>query len=932
MPGYLYQDQFVPYPVYTSPLDVYGQALQLKDQKFKSGLQNIRSRYDAILNTDLTNQTNQTNLRSGVENAMNKLSRVAATDVSLPENQGQINALFDNVLNDNNILYDSAWTRNMKNETNKADQLGRTKPELVTPQNLHPLYKAQEAYRNGDPNQRPGFIQFSPYYDYNTKYQGELDKIKADVDLIFSKGLDRIIGPDGKTISFDSTNQQQVESIKASKIKQMLYERVNSDAQAMHQMALDYDYNKDYGFYSKQGALDGLAGDLSSYKSLTTKLSQTLGNPSVSAVDKDQYQKQLDYYNSEVTRLTGLQSEIKDGGDPTKYYSFNHFVKDYVDAKALQYSHQKEGLLSFVPGYDILLGKTLDGINDAFKAQAKKIGTLPEVQTPYVSAYNSLIENPAGINRSAGDIAALGDMKIDTDGRLLYNLSFNNKTPESTVIVSPATGTMSPDQQKTLSVATFYSRLRSDLEGLGIETREKTGAAGQGLAGTEIPEYVTVGANGEDIIKNYSGNKDFYGPEMRGKIQGILDKYTPVFTKAGVDISSTQSILQLRNNLNDPAIKSAVEFGQGLYDKAFRGRFEFRPDQDTNIVLGQSGVTFIKGRVIIPESELSNAMKHKTAKALRSAGLLTEEEVKKGISSSGKATQEQMYGLSVYLPINGTPEEINDRMLKNSNYYQGSSKEELELRAISQSETSQFVQDVNNSSEFNLKTPFIQQGSNFVPQLPVIQGMSKRTGTNQEISQLNKLAEDIALQTGQDQSQVQQTLYNIIGSTNNPVKRYEAVNLLRAGLGSLSNEPITVQKFMQGIAGPEGASYSTGNAQTSAFGKYQITQGTFEKIKDLPSFPVTYKLESFTDFKKDPQLQELTMSIYSDYLLKKFSNPLAAAVAFYTGEASEETQAFQQNPTQALETYRDKTPSSGGSNTNMTIGAYLSTFLRNFRK
>lgn len=55
MPGFLYQDQFTPLPTYVSPLDLYQQSLAIKDQKFKAGLANIRSRYDNVLNADVTN-------------------------------------------------------------------------------------------------------------------------------------------------------------------------------------------------------------------------------------------------------------------------------------------------------------------------------------------------------------------------------------------------------------------------------------------------------------------------------------------------------------------------------------------------------------------------------------------------------------------------------------------------------------------------------------------------------------------------------------------------------------------------------------------------------------------------------------------------------------------------------------------------------------
>jgi hypothetical protein len=757
-----------------------------------------------VLNADVTNEAHQMQIRSGVEGVMNKLSKVAATDLSLPENQSQVNSLFDPILNDENILYDMSWTYNTKRELKKAESLQKNHPELVQPQNLHPLYQAQESYRLGDPGLRPKSVQFSPYYDYNDRYQKELDKIKADVDLAFSSADLVITDIDGSRVKIGEIhNQQKIEQLKATKVHQMLTERLNSDANALRQMSLDYNYNKDYGFYSSESALDGITNEIGVYTGISKNLAEAISSGLYTGTEKVDAENQLKYYNNELSKLTGLQTKIEGGGDPTEYFTFPRFVKQYIESKAVQYSFKKEGELSAVPGYDTALKYLLDARLETWKTKLKGKADLTTVEVPFISAYNSLLENPGGINRSSSDLAAFGDMKINSDGTLSYNLAYSNKTPENTVIIKPATGSFTQTQMADLQAGQLISGLKKELSDLGI-TRNVQAYSTTGM-GLQLGAATKDVAQAPDVIlRNHATNKDYYGVKTGEKIQTVVDKYKGLLGKLGVDLTSATSLNEFQKKLNDPALKAAIDFGQNLQNLNFKGRFEFRPDQDTNLVLGQSGVTYMKGRLVVPSTELHQLIGDKTISKMLNEGLISREEVTKMTGSDGKTSQEQMFGVSTLIPINGTPEEINDRMLKNVGLYSGTGKEDYQLRSSSKQVVTQFTQTLNAASSLP-KVDLVKQGNHYVPEGSYTNAYGDVFYKNPEaVNQVKGIAQQIANQTGQKVEEITQKIFDIIGGNPSPVKAMQGIsNLSLQGqvpdtVAARNNNPLNIKDISIG--------------------------------------------------------------------------------------------------------------------------------------
>lgn len=131
----------------------------------------------------------------------------------------------------------------------------------------------------------------------------------------------------------------------------------------------------------------------------------------------------------------------------------------------------------------------------------------------------------------------------------------------------------------------------------------------------------------------------------------------------------------------------------------------------------------------------------------------------------------------------------------------------------------------------------------------------------------------------------------------------------------MSDHPL-LQSFKNGIANSEGADYFTGNKHSSAFGKYQITSGTREGIRQQ-FFPNITRDNFETTYKEDPKFQERVMDVYGQHLISQYGDPHKAAIAYYLGPGKAD-----------MVNNRDYRPNQN----NETVGKYLDTFDKGYSK
>lgn len=833
MASYLFpyvQNQLNPY---VGPTELYGQALQVKDQKLRAGLANIRNQYDSILNMPLTNAQNQQTLRSSMQSAMERLSKAPITDVSLPENVASLESVFDPILNNNDLLYDTAWTRRHKSELNKAEALQKTKPELVPPQNLEPLYMAQRNYEQGDPSNRPGFTSFSPYYDFNSKMNTELDKVKADVDnqIIVGKGL-TIQGPgynskltdsenanNGSLIYIDNLSQQQLKEIKEAKVAEITWNRLHTDGQALNQMSLDYSYNMNHGLYSPAQANTAIDMDIDSLRS---QIQHYITGMNIGGMDKSLGEAKVKGLNKDINDLVNLKNQIKI--DPSKskdYYTFNKTIKDYIEGKVSQYSYRDEGKLEDVPLYGKLRDYQFDLMKEQWKAKwetdkeatkaaAKLKATAAAIGgiTPLKGLVISLEESPTGkVAASPTDIEVLGNF-TNKNGKLYHSFAQSGDHPGNSLIIQPSSGELTPAQNTALNQAQVMYGLTRDLEKLGVTALEHrwVGSAGTGGGGGIMADVQTE-QTGDTILKNIALNPNFYGKDTQ-KINDIVTKYSGILSQLKVDLKNPTSLITVQNAIKDPAIAKAMEFGQKL-DK-LNGDFQVATEGE-NVVKGESGIMYVKGKVIVPISHIGGSF----ASSLISANLATPWTA--GIGSGRDSDDDSKYvksnepqiAINFYKPINGDMADLNDQMLMANKRLEGQGDMELPIREQSRKDMKEFYGLLRDSDNFQMN------GIDFEKNSEGRYSLSQKTAANKPLlDNINRIAWDISVRTGLDPRKVQQDVSDILAVNPTPVRRAEAIRNYEINNTSIKPAP-------------------TSNPGFRSFGSYQEGRAALENQLEL---------------------------------------------------------------------------------------------------
>lgn len=131
----------------------------------------------------------------------------------------------------------------------------------------------------------------------------------------------------------------------------------------------------------------------------------------------------------------------------------------------------------------------------------------------------------------------------------------------------------------------------------------------------------------------------------------------------------------------------------------------------------------------------------------------------------------------------------------------------------------------------------------------------------------------------------------------------------------MSGHPL-IEAFKNGIAKVENAGYGEGNKNSSAFGKYQFTNGTLEAVREM-QFKDIPKKDFVDTYRSDPKFQERVMDAYAGHLLDKFPDPHQAATAFFLGEGKAN---YYNQP--------DYNPGHG----NISVGSYLKNFDQGYNK
>lgn len=889
MASYLFPYQSVQYEPYQAPVELYGQALAYKNAKFAQGLANIRSHYDQVLSTPLTNEQNQIAVRQGIQDAMNRLSKAAVSDVSLPENQASINSVFDNILNDRDIMYDAAWTQHHNGEISKAEALQKTKPELVPPQNLEPLYLASEAYRSGDRKDRPRPTSFQPFHDFNTKMSDFLDKVKVDTDVMFAHSETEVEGPDGKMhkVGFDA--QYTVEQLKGYTIQKLVNDKLMSDPQALSQMKLDYDYNVRNGFYPASNAISEINTELEGYRSMDKALQTAidsgvnLNHTTLTANEKEMYEKQRKGVAGEISRLIDMQNKIKITPEAAnEYFTFGKHASKYVSSLVEQRAYSKTSTYSELPyvaalqkyRYDDWLAQrqylrdaSLEGIKSANKVKEAKAAE-GEPIVPLRQIIKDLDANKAGINISNEAVAGLGNMEVDKDGQLWRDWTGTGDSPETTLIVTPGATSMTREQIHAIDKNTIYKKMENELTRLSIPgtgTVRGVGSVGAGAPVDASEQQGVIALPGSVILQNYRQDPN----SIDDKSKAIIAKYKPLlgFDPNDKDDRGQYKADQLKLQLEDPVIAESVEYG---LTTPITGRMKFVPDPGKNLVASADGsIMYIKGRGVMPKSKAALHMgENGVMKGLKKNYVLNfTTEVTPGEAGTEKkgTTVEDMVGVSMYMPVYSNPTTINDRLLKTMGYQSQWGTKAPEKRQESAQELNKFMNLVDLSKQLPSGDGALIQNSDGSYSLDNVIRKPGGVDISRSRSEVIELASGIATRTGIPYNEVLSGVANVLGRSGSSLQRMEGLMQFESSVGSQApdmnsraarnNNPLNIKDNAVGNI------YSTGkdNENHAVFGSISDgLQAGYIKLQNIQQ-----GLSGNKDYKADATIPEFA-SVYAE--------------------------------------------------------------------
>lgn len=170
------------YRPYSLPVNQIAAAFTAKNNAWEVGAQRVKSRYDSIMDLDLSKDENKKIRDEFMQKAQGELQKLSTQDLSDPTVQRKGLTLFQPLLQDKGILYDDQATKHYKSILSDAEQLRKKdNGKYYSQDNLqYALDGWDDFLKNPDREAGQQYLQraktMTPYYDPSD----EISKINKD--------------------------------------------------------------------------------------------------------------------------------------------------------------------------------------------------------------------------------------------------------------------------------------------------------------------------------------------------------------------------------------------------------------------------------------------------------------------------------------------------------------------------------------------------------------------------------------------------------------------------------------------------------------------------------------------------------------------------------------------------------------------------------
>ena len=334
-----YKSTVVPY---SENVELIAQVAQQKQSKYDGLLSTIFQKQNQLLDLDTLNEQVNAKKDSLLKQADEQLNKMASSDLTIPDNINKVENIFSPITEDNDILSDVYYTKQIRENQKFAQETLKKDPSVGNQTNYNTSQQLVELYRKADPNQlsssAPYATMFTPYIDVKTKKMDFLQKIG--------------VIKDGYTNEFETTTIDGVKYYKKQSgviPESEVLDKFNASLTSEDKQQLVLDGYHDYGNID----LKELMPELQKNQSLQ------LNNISTNLNTIDALIKELDANgDGEV--------DVKDENINTKQQLLNGYLsqKSFYTQKEQMLKSRQEALDKFNANGDLVLGDRMKLFSD----------------------------------------------------------------------------------------------------------------------------------------------------------------------------------------------------------------------------------------------------------------------------------------------------------------------------------------------------------------------------------------------------------------------------------------------------------------------------------------------------------------------------------------------------------------------------------------
>lgn len=576
------------------PIDLITKVALNKQLKYEQTVADVQASIDEVGAYDIIKDSEKQYVDGVLSQGVNKLNQIGGgNDLSDSVTSRQLKNYVSDLKRDPRLYNAISDTRKIRNNLDQLNQIKDKHPNYYSQQNEAIFMKGINDYLNGPPGTRYTGDAYIPYYNYDEAYRKIAEDIRKNPDTVLD--IQYATLPDGTR---RARSTQEVKQVTKEKIQEALLR--SNDPQAIRQMQIDYQA----GLANKTvvGAIDELRATREDYlkqlQEAKDLVAQGISDPQTLTV----VQSVINNLEGDgkdnagaIKQIDGKIAEVRATQDPTKYYSFDKFAKDFTGGLSRSLAFEQRGKIEyddmFKEDYKFQHDLQLEQVKSSIKLQEEKLkGTgaidLSSFTDSFTNSLFNIEDNPnRESNMDNNGFRALFDGTQNNDGTMTISLS-QGETFLDLGQVAKANGIEETNSNKLRGLSSFTNALAA-----WNKTNE-----GQ----KNIEEFSNSSRTGV-VHRRVNKTIEEYLETPKGKALAAQVK-----NQTGLDVTNAQDRANLQAFASSEDAQLIGQFGNAL--SKLRGQVAVRPMNGSNLFAGNDGQYYGKMQGLFTQSQLETAL------------------------------------------------------------------------------------------------------------------------------------------------------------------------------------------------------------------------------------------------------------------------------------------------------------------------------------